>query len=63
MVPAFFHDVTDDIGSHLNHPFMCSAPKNSYLSLRTYSDNPAELVEALVGLTSINHVQNFHYNS
>ena len=31
---------------------MCSAPKNSYLSRRTYSDTSAELVEARVGLTS-----------
>ena len=28
------------------HSFMCSAPKNSYLSHRTYSNTSAELVEA-----------------
>ena len=46
MVPAQFHDVTDDkIG--LKHSFMCSAAKNSYLSCRTlYSDTSAEAVEA-----------------
>ena len=32
---------------------MRSAPTNSYLSLRTYSDTSAELVEAGVGLTSL----------
>ena len=42
---------------------MCSAPKNSYLSRRTYPDTRAELVEARVGLTSFGHVQNFYYNS
>ena len=33
---------------------MCSSPKNLYLSRRTYSDTSAELVEAVVGLTSLN---------
>ena len=67
MVPAHFHDVNDDLGkkagSHLNHSFMCLAPKNSYLSRRTYSDTSADLVEARVGLTSFGHVQIFHCNS
>ena len=36
----------------LKHSFTCSAPKNSYLSSRTYSDTSAELVEARVGLIS-----------
>ena len=36
----------------LKHCFMCSAPKNSYLSHRKYSDTSAELVEVRVGLTS-----------
>ena len=43
--------------------YMCSAPKNSYLSGRTYSDTSAELVEARVGLTSFGHVQICYYNS
>ena len=38
---------------------MCSAPKNSYLSRRTYSDISVELVEVRVGLTSFGHVQTF----
>ena len=42
---------------------MCSAPKISYLSRRTYSDTSAELVEARVGLTNFGQVQNFYYNS
>ena len=42
--------------SHLNHPFMCSAPENSFLSRRTYSDTSAELVEVRVGLTSFKTV-------
>ena len=37
---------------------MCSASKNSYLSRRTYSDTSAELVEARVGPTRFEHVQN-----
>ena len=36
---------------------MCSAPKNSYLSRRIYSDTSAELVEARVSLTSFKHIQ------
>ena len=59
MVPAHFHDVTDDkiwgkkAGSHLKYSFVCSAAKNSYLSRRTYSDTSAELVEARVGLKKL----------
>ena len=41
---------------------MSSAPKNSYLSRRTYSDTSAELMEARVGLTSFERVQNCNYN-
>ena len=69
MLPAHFYDVTDDkilvkkAWPHLKHFFMCSAPKNSYLSRRTYSDTSAKLVEARVGQTSFEHVQNWHYNS
>ena len=40
------------------HSFMWSAPKNSYLSPRTYSGISAELVEARVDLTSFEHVLN-----
>ena len=67
MVLAHFHDVTDDkiwfkkAGPHLKHSFMCSAPKNSYFTRRTYSDTSAELMEAHVGLTSFEHVQNRYY--
>ena len=46
MVPANFHDVTDD--------------KKTRIS---YSDTSAEIVEARVGLTSFEHVQNCYYNS
>ena len=41
---------------HLKHSFTCLAPKNSYLSRRTYSDTSAELVVARVVL-SFEHVQ------
>ena len=34
----------------LQHSFMCSDPKNLYLSRRTYSDTLEELVKARVGL-------------
>ena len=68
MVPAHFHDVTDDkiwwkkAGPHLNHSHVFSA-ENSYSSRGTYSDTSTELVEAPVGLTSFGHVQNFYYTS
>ena len=42
---------------------MCSAPKNLYLSRRTYSDTSVELMEVRLGLTSFGHFQNFYYNS
>ena len=69
MVLAYFYDVTDDkiwrnkAGPHLFHSFMCSAPQNSYLSRRTYTDTSVELVEARAGLTSFGHVRNFYCNS
>ena len=33
-------------GPHLEHSFICLAPKKSYLSRRTYSETLAEFVEA-----------------
>ena len=57
-VPAHFYDVTDDEiwmkkarRLHLNHSFMCSTPKNSYLSCEIYSDTSVELVKVRVALT------------
>ena len=66
MVPAHFHDATDDKiwckrGPHLNHSFMSSAMGNSYLSRRTYPDTSVELVEDCVALTGYEHVQNIYF--